>query len=404
MKKINDISEVFNINKLKGKNVLFLQGPLGNFFKNTIMDLESNGVGRCYQLVLNQGDRFYSKKKNRIEYRGKIKSFDNWISDVYEEKSIDYIFLLGDSRMYHKKAIKRAKEKNIKIYVFEEGYFRPNFITLEKGGVNNNSSLPREKDFYLDLDLEKIKEENIGKQVEIASPKRGMCISAMIYYILMYVYSKRFKNYKHHRTRSPWFEFYYGIKSYMKRYINMITERDLVSILKEKNKRFFLVILQVREDFQVREHSDFRSIEHYIEDVLVSFKENNKNKDEILVIKHHPMDRGKVDYRSFIDEVCFHIKLNPEKVIYFYDINLPKILKYTKGCVTINSTVGLQALYHNIPTKVIGRAVYDFEGLTDQKGLDDFWDSPKGPNKELYDRYREYLINKTQVTGSFYIK
>ncbi|WP_250313331.1 capsular polysaccharide export protein, LipB/KpsS family, partial [Escherichia coli] len=34
---------------------------------------------------------------------------------------------------------------------FEEGYLRPQFITVEEGGVNAYSSLPRDPDFYRKL-------------------------------------------------------------------------------------------------------------------------------------------------------------------------------------------------------------------------------------------------------------
>lgn len=34
--------------------------------------------------------------------------------------------------------------------MFEEGYFRPDYVTLEKQGVNAFSPLPRQADFYLE--------------------------------------------------------------------------------------------------------------------------------------------------------------------------------------------------------------------------------------------------------------
>jgi capsular polysaccharide export protein len=70
--------------------------------------------------------------------------------------------------------------------------------------------------------------------------------------------------------------------------------------------------------------------------------------------------------------------------------------------VLINSTVGLSALLHNIPTKTLGRAMYDMPGLTCQKPLEQFWHVPTPVDRELYDRYRNYLIEKSQLNGSFY--
>ncbi|MGO3271174.1 MAG: capsular polysaccharide export protein, LipB/KpsS family, partial [Psychrobacter sp.] len=39
-----------------------------------------------------------------------------------------------------------------------------------------------------------------------------------------------------------------------------------------------------------------------------------------------------------------------------------------------------------------------------QKPLDSFWQQPKSPNNEFYLRFREYLIEQTQLNGSFYGK
>ena len=50
----------------------------------------------------------------------------------------------------------------------------------------------------------------------------------------------------------------------------------------------------------------------------------------------------------------------------------------------------------------MGRALYDVVGLTDQKPLDEFWRNPVPPNHEFYLKFREYLIEQTQLNGSFY--
>ena len=136
----------------------------------------------------------------------------------------------------------------------------------------------------------------------------------------------------------------------------------------------------------------------------LSFKTDNSCKEDFIVIKHHPMDRGKVDYTSFIKGVCFNIKLNRKRVIYVYDMELPIILKGAKGCITINSTVGLQSLYHSVPLKVMGLAMYDIEGLTFSKSISEFWDTKTPVDLLSFKKYKSYIVNKTQITGSFFIK
>lgn len=50
-----------------------------------------------------------------------------------------------------------------------------------------------------------------------------------------------------------------------------------------------MVPLQVSEDFQIREHSDFDSIEQMIENIVSSFAKHASEED-VLLFKHHPMD------------------------------------------------------------------------------------------------------------------
>ena len=52
----------------------------------------------------------------------------------------------------------------------------------------------------------------------------------------------------------------------------------------------------------------------------------------------------------------------------------------------------------------MGRAIYNTPQLIDQKPLDDFWQQPKDPDNEFYLRFREYLIEQTQINGAFYGK
>ena len=73
------------------------------------------------------------------------------------------------------------------------------------------------------------------------------------------------------------------------------------------------------------------------------------------------------------------------------------------GTVTINSTVGLSSLFHNTPTITTGSAIYDIKGLTSEgMSLDDFWDNYVMPDKILFKKYRNYLVQTTQLNGSFY--
>ncbi|WP_444939766.1 capsular polysaccharide export protein, LipB/KpsS family, partial [Neisseria weixii] len=165
--------------------------------------------------------------------------------------------------------------------------------------------------------------------------------------------------------------------------------------------KFFVVPLQVFNDSQVRIHCDFSTVRSFLLHVLTSFA-NHAPDDVNLIIKHHPMDRGFIDYAR---DIKHFVKKHPKlkgRITYVHDVPLPVFLRHGIGMVTINSTSGLSALIHNMPVKVLGRAHYDIPGMTCQGKLADFWNNPTPPDSRLFHAYRMYHINVTQINGSFY--
>ncbi len=89
--------------------------------------------------------------------------------------------MYNDCRLIHAKAIKVAKGLGIGIWIFEEGYLRPYCITFEKDGVNANSSLPRDKNFYLSCNI--LTKESIK---EIPGGFKFMAFSAFLYWLFLF--------------------------------------------------------------------------------------------------------------------------------------------------------------------------------------------------------------------------
>ena len=88
--------------------------------------------------------------------------------------------------------------------------------------------------------------------------------------------------------------------------------------------RFFVVPLQVFNDSQVRVHSDFSSVRNFLLHVLTSFSFHAPQNTSLL-IKHHPMDRGFIDYGKVIKHF---IKRHPKlkgSIHYVHDVPRPDI-------------------------------------------------------------------------------
>lgn len=388
MNKIGNIDE---------SNILFLQGPMGSFFKRMELIFKRRGA-HTFKIGLNAGDQFFSNSDSYIPYRGTKKEWKSFVHDFLSKHKIDKVFLFGDCRFYQSIAIGEAISLNIDIFVFEEGYIRPDFITMERYGVNDFSHIPRDRSFYERLAF--IKSDNL-KVLDADTRYYRMGWSATTYYILSSLLRFRYPYYEHHREFNFLMEAFFGIRNAVRKYLYQITERGLLEGLLEKKKRYYFVPLQTHNDFQLRTHSHFSGTKEFIEIVIASFA-TYAPKETVLVIKHHPMDRGRESYARYIDKLSK--KFGAEgSIIYTHDLHLPSCLKHAIGTITINSTVGISSLYHDTPTIALGNAIYDIDGLT-CKGmkLDDFWHEHKKPDKELFEKFRKYLIDQTQLNGSFY--
>jgi len=222
----------------------------------------------------------------------------------------------------------------------------------------------------------------------------------------------------HHRRMTvrdvPWW-----VLSFLRKIWYRHTEKEIDSLLYGKlKKQFFLVPLQVHNDAQIHVHSNFGSVMSFIGHVMRSFaralaQEQNEGippggrsiAGDMLVFKHHPLDRGHRNYADAISRLAERLGLQG-KVAYIHDQHLPTLLKNAKGLVLVNSTTGLSALGHGAPVKVCGNALYDLPGLTFQGNLRDFWflAHEAAPDQVVLSQFRDALIECTQVNGSFYRK
>ncbi len=241
---------------------------------------------------------------------------------------------------------------------------------MERFGVNNFSQIPRDSDFYKNLDIKKHEE----KEIFNAHPKyyrRGW--SATTYYVLSGLLWFKYPYYEHHRKFNFITEAFFGTRNALRKYKHQITEHGhLKKILSQHKKNYYLVPLQTYDDFQIKEHSHFSSIEEFIEMIMHSFSKFAPQGTQ-LIIKHHPMDRGRVDYTPYINTLAEELAIK-DRVISMHDLHLPTCLKNAIGTITINSTVGISSLFHGIPTITLGDAIYDINGLTcKDMPLDDYW-------------------------------
>lgn len=379
-------------NSQVGTRLLFLQGPLGPFFKILADEFRRSGY-RTYKINFNAGDAFFYS--DGVAYTQSISLWSDYLRNYLTRHKIADVFLYGDCRQYHRVARKVCDSVDVRVWCFEEGYLRPDFITMEPKGVNANSRWR-----YSPATLSESWQAP-SERIIIGKNFRQRMSYASLYYINKSIFSHNYPQYSHYRLGSIVHETCAWCKSGYRKILYAITEYKIAKkIVSTWKKNFFLVPLQVHNDSQILFHSSYGSITQFIEEVITSFAENSY-KTDALVIKHHPMDRGFIDYKEVIQRIAEQHSVK-DRVLYCHDANLPQLLRHTKGVVTINSTVGISALHHNSSVKVMGRALYDLPGITYQKSLAEFFTSPSRPSKEMVSHFLQSLYDDTQLNGNFY--
>lgn len=378
-----------------GRRVLLLQGPVGPFFANLAKDLGEVGA-QVHKINFHAGDWWFYRQ-NAVWFQGPLSEWRTFLENHLDRWEIDVILLYGDCRPVHRIAHRLAQDRQIDVGAFEEGYLRPNHVTLERNGVNGHSELPRNPNYY--KDLPKLPEV---KAAQVSNAYWNMVWYGLWYHALGAIGQSFFQHNVHHRALNL-IEGFFWIRSVWRKYWYAIHERSVLSrLLRDWNKCYFVVPLQVHNDMQIQVHSPYEQVADFIECVMHSFAEHAP-KNTALVIKHHPMDRGYHDYSNMIAVLAQQLGIS-KRCFYIHDQHLPTLLDHARGAVVINSTVGLQALHHGIPLKVMGEAIYNIDGLTYQGELNQFWisASENAPDAVLLRQFINYLMHTNQINGSFY--
>jgi hypothetical protein len=129
------------------RSFLFLQGVCSPFFASLADRLVADGY-RVYKINFNAGDLLYWGARPAWNYRGDLSGLRDFLDEKWRRHGVTDQILFGDRRPIHRPAIDHASSVGIRSHVFEEGYLRPCWVTLEREGVNGHSLLPRDPDWF----------------------------------------------------------------------------------------------------------------------------------------------------------------------------------------------------------------------------------------------------------------
>lgn len=373
------------------RHFLFLQGLPGPFFRRLGARLRAEGA-RVSRINFSGGD--WWDWPGGIAFRRRIDDFPAWLEDFVAERGVTDIVVFGDCRAPHQAARALADRRGLRFHAFEEGYLRPDHVTLERGGVNGHSSFPRSLHALRRLDAVLPASPD---PVPVRSGFAARAREAMFHHVFAWLGRPLFPHHRNHRPLPAWRE----AAGWLGRSLRKRREAraSLAALAGIAGRPMFLLPLQIEGDTQLAVHSPFASVAEAVEHVLQAFREAPA--DARLLVKRHPLDPGVVDWRALVMEAAHRIGVG-DKVAFIERGDLLPLLRAARGVITVNSTVGPLALAEGTPVLALGAAVYRIPGITAECGLKQFWHDPPAVDAESFDLFRRVLRAKCLVNGGFH--
>lgn len=378
------------------RTVLLLQGLMGPLFRRLGQGLIAAGH-QVHKVNFNGGDRAFWRLPNGIDYRGTLADWPEAFAALIDEIGATDVVLFGDCRDHHMPAIRICRDLGVPVHVFEEGYIRPDWVTLELGGVNGHSSLPRDPAWYRATAAAL---PPVPPHAQVPSSFRRRALEGLGYNVADVLSRWYYPGWSNHR---PWHPMVEGMGWFRK--LRRRKEREdsaavLMARLTASKAPYFLFPLQLDSDAQIRLHSPFAGIADALRLVVGSFAAHAPAGAR-LVVKEHPLDNGVRDWRQVTADMAALFGVE-DRVDYLAWGDIVAVTRGAQGVVTINSTSGTFALAEGLPVVVLGHAVYDIADITYQNGIDAFWNDPVPPSPETFAAFRRVLIERCLIPGGFF--
>ncbi|MEM1365056.1 MAG: capsular biosynthesis protein [Pseudomonadota bacterium] len=382
------------------RTFLFLQGPVGGFFPRLASGLAAEGH-KCLRINLNAGDQIFWRVAGATNYKGSIEDWPEYLGSFLDTNNVTDILLLGEQRPYHKVAVRLAKERGIQVTVTDFGYLRPDWITLEPFGMNAASRLTRDP-----AELRRVADQYTSRR-EIPAKRFGsvfwsMAVPDLIYNISTQLFWYLFPHYRSHQKYNAAVT-YVGV---LMRLL-IIRRRDrhanahIQKLVAERHENpVFLLPLQMETDFQLRAYSHYTSMKEVMEQVIASFGAHAPATAK-LVVKLHPYDPAVQNFKRKCERLATRNNVS-DRVIFIDGGDGGALLDGCAGTVTVNSTMGLQALMANCPVFLLADANYRVEGLVKTDDLDRFWTEPGDVDRGLLDAFVTAMMATCLIRGVFY--
>ncbi|WP_181833173.1 hypothetical protein [Bacillus taeanensis] len=334
-------------------------------------------------------------KKELTMYKRYMYYIDHYI----QENKIDVVCLFNGYHWIDQVTKVIADKRGLTTVYFEDGLFRPYTITCDAKGINANASVPQNLEFYDSLSVNKkrlkdylFKPENKAllkrtkeDLVRIAFVK-GLSMFGSFLHIAPKLYV--------HITFWQAVKYFTFKKTFKYRKSNELNLEE----------EYIFLPFQVSRDTQIFYNSPhIQTMEQLLETVLAAVKHLNEteNRNIRIIVKEHPEDMARNNYKQL--KKAYQ---NSKDVVFIQKYNIHTLIEKALAVITVNSTVGIEALSKHKKVITLGNAFYNINGIvTHCKHPEKLGETlvsalKEKINKKRIDQFLYYLRFEYQIEGT----
>lgn len=344
---------------------------------------------------------FWPHRRSYIPFRADQADWPDFLVDLIAEKRVTDIVLYGDTRWMHAQAVAAVKGGDIRVHVFEEGYLRPYWVSYEHEGANGHSPL-------MDMPLAVMRDAQARAGLDPPVPPghwgdmRQHVFYGALYHWFVLVLNQRYGRFRPHRALNVGQEFRLYVRRLLLMPLQALERRLATFRLQQGGFPYHLALLQLEHDASFQMHAPFATQSEFLQLVIAEFA-RGAPRHHHLVFKAHPLEDGRAPLSRDIRRFARAHDIR-DRVHYLRGGKLAGILDEARSAVTVNSTAGQQALWRGIPLRAFGDAVYAKPELVSDQPLADFFADPRRPDRRAYREFRRFLLQTSQLPGSFYAR
>lgn len=321
---------------------LLSQADLSKEFKQL-----NNAPNRGYDLFelrkLKVEEKYYGNHRKlsansiRQEADNYFKIWDRFL----EHHEIDLLYVWNGYIVPQETLVARAKQKGLPVLFFENGY-EPNTFVIDSKGINAKSNLK--------ITLSKMVQAATSNGIKAESlSTRSRIVDYITLRLKIKLYQFKYRNENLFR-----YEFSQPVCTKL---LHMVEK--LLHIRKfQPREPFIFFPLQVITDSQLIENYDHEQAE-IVKQIALLIHQVNKDRTKPIqfVIKDHPRQ----ETRRYMKELIKQLRY-PDVVVTRY-ASTNQLIKNAAAVITINSSVGYQALKMKKNVFVLGDSIYNGTGL-----------------------------------------